>query len=486
MRSRYLIPTALLLLMFSLPALASTYQVELGGGLSNDPDGSGTAILTIEGNAIGYTVTYEGIGTPVGAQIHAGAIDVVGDAVVDLTPSFGSTSASGFVEAPANVIQSIMDSPGGFYLEISTGEFPDGAIRGQLEQVASGYDSLTLVLEDVDTFPSQCPTNASGIVTLDFRADAIDYTFQLENVQNPTAAHIHTGTEVETGPILVDLNPHFTGGIATGSVPITAAMRAEILANRGRLYVNVHTADHPDGALRAQLGHMHVLPVVGRAVGQNNTNYVTDLVVANHGPRTRIQIDFFPSTLSGLDEPVASRSITLPESSQLVLNDVVGSFFNEATLGAMTIVSSGSIEAVARVSNDLRAQGLGTNGFFVEAEQLVNVEKKGLLTFLSHASATEIQAREGFRTNMGYFNPLDTPSELTLTIRSGSNGAAIGTTTILVGPYQHLQRSISQLFPDASAEALDSFYATWSSTQPMYVYAAVTDNFTGDAMLLQD
>ena len=45
-----------------------------------------------------------------------------------------------------------------------------------------------------------------------------------------------------------------TGGNASGCTPATAAIIDEILANPANFYVNVHTQEHPAGAMRGQLG----------------------------------------------------------------------------------------------------------------------------------------------------------------------------------------------------------------------------------------
>ena len=66
-----------------------------------------------------------------------------------------------------------------------------------------------------------------------------------------TAAHIHEAAPGKAGPVVIPL----TKSGDTYSVPPGASLTVEQYASfqAGNLYVNVHTAAHPDGELRGQL-----------------------------------------------------------------------------------------------------------------------------------------------------------------------------------------------------------------------------------------
>jgi hypothetical protein len=98
-----------------------------------DPDGSGTALITLnQGQGqVCWELTAVGIATPTAAHIHEGAQGVAGPVVVTLSPPVGGSS-SGCASVDAALIQSIRQNPAMFYVNIHNADYPSGALRGQL------------------------------------------------------------------------------------------------------------------------------------------------------------------------------------------------------------------------------------------------------------------------------------------------------------------------------------------------------------------
>ncbi len=98
------------------------------------------------------------------------------------------------------------------------------------------------------------PNNSTAVGTGSIKIDADGNVSGM--VSTPTiqgkAAHIHTGAPGKAGPPIITL----TGGDpGTWTVPAGAKLTPEQMAawKAGNLYVNVHTAEHPGGEVRAQL-----------------------------------------------------------------------------------------------------------------------------------------------------------------------------------------------------------------------------------------
>ena len=100
-----------------------------------DSDGVGSATVLIDGRTLCFGLTVNNIGTPTAAHIHRGRAGVNGPVVVPFTaPASGNPGASSgcIRNVDAGLINDISDFPGEFYVNVHTGQFPGGAIRGQL------------------------------------------------------------------------------------------------------------------------------------------------------------------------------------------------------------------------------------------------------------------------------------------------------------------------------------------------------------------
>ena len=89
--------------------------------------------------------------------------------------------------------------------------------------------------------------------TLDGRR--LCYGIQVKNINDPVAAHIHRGGKSVAGPVVQELQAPADGdpGASSACVRLSRSLARSLRSNPGRFYVNVHTPDLPNGAVRGQL-----------------------------------------------------------------------------------------------------------------------------------------------------------------------------------------------------------------------------------------
>lgn len=78
------------------------------------------------------------------------------------------------------------------------------------------------------------------------------YLLTVKKIITPIAAHIHKGGTSKAGPVKVSLRVPDPKSSAA-CVNLTSDLANNLSEHPGKYYVNVHNADFPNGAIRAQL-----------------------------------------------------------------------------------------------------------------------------------------------------------------------------------------------------------------------------------------
>ena len=124
----------------AVEAVADTYHAELTGAQEvggGDRDGVGKAEISVSDrlNQVCWDVKdVRNIGAVTGAHIHKGAVGVNGPVVVMLTKSNEGTW-KGCADRGSEWTQDMIKANfSGFYVNLHTAEYPNGAIRGQLHR----------------------------------------------------------------------------------------------------------------------------------------------------------------------------------------------------------------------------------------------------------------------------------------------------------------------------------------------------------------
>ena len=115
---------------------------------------------------------------------------------------------------------------------------------------------LEAPLSGEEEVPGPGVTDGTGVAQLTIKGEELCYKLDATMGEMPTAAHIHQGAKGAAGDVFINLMPTFTKGEAafTAESCVSDATKvAAVSASPDGFYVNIHTAEHPNGALRGQL-----------------------------------------------------------------------------------------------------------------------------------------------------------------------------------------------------------------------------------------
>ena len=114
----------------------------------------------------------------------------------------------------------------------------------------AGMHSDSVTLTGANEVPA-ITTSASGTGAMMIATDGSVTGSITVTGMEPTMAHIHQGAPGANGPVIVPLTQSGNVFTAPAGAKLTEAQMAAYRA--GNLYLNVHSAAHPAGQIRAQL-----------------------------------------------------------------------------------------------------------------------------------------------------------------------------------------------------------------------------------------
>ena len=114
------------------PRLGADLSGVMGTQTVGDPDGKGRAVLGVNPgrDELCLTLVTSGIGPVTAVHVHAGSTGSNGPVVATFEPVAEMSVIC--VTAPDQLVKRIRKDPRGYYVDVHTGEFPKGALTGQL------------------------------------------------------------------------------------------------------------------------------------------------------------------------------------------------------------------------------------------------------------------------------------------------------------------------------------------------------------------
>jgi hypothetical protein len=98
------------------------------------------------------------------------------------------------------------------------------------------------------------PASGTATITVNPGQEEVCWTIEADGIELPyTGAHIHEGAVGEFGDVVVPLTSPDESGFSSGCAEVPREVTLDILKNPEDYYVNVHTEQFPNGAIRGQL-----------------------------------------------------------------------------------------------------------------------------------------------------------------------------------------------------------------------------------------
>lgn len=221
-------------------------------------DAEGTAELKLDttSGAIEGIVAVSGI-VATKVHLHEGYAGLAGNMVTALIPA--SSAEQWEIESGFSLTEEQQQAfvRGGFYINVHSNEFPDGALRGQLLPDNLRAFTTRLTGDEVVEGPNQGPVTTIGSavagLTVDLDTGSAWGQVQVKSIV-ANKVHFHEGERGGTGPVIFALE-HDRTDLGIWRFTDTATLSESQLAflTTGGTYFNVHTAVLPDGELRGQV-----------------------------------------------------------------------------------------------------------------------------------------------------------------------------------------------------------------------------------------
>ncbi len=236
--------------------VSQTFQIDLSGKQEVPMSGSSesaSATIELDESLMQFRASLDAsmVTGVTAAHIHAGSIGQNGDVAFAFEDAGSGSWTIAETEIDADAMADLQ--AGKWYVNVHTEMYADGAVRGQIVNDTttivtfelSGKQEVPMV--DTDAMGYGYATYDSATTNLELRAITM-------NVDDATAAHIHTGRIGMNGNVLAPLEQDSTDANvwATAEGTQIDAATFEVLASGGH-YVNVHSDTYENGVIRGQI-----------------------------------------------------------------------------------------------------------------------------------------------------------------------------------------------------------------------------------------
>jgi hypothetical protein len=318
----------------------------------------------------------------------------------------------------------------------------------------------------------------TGFATIQISGELINYSILTSGIENPSEATI-TGEGVVI-PLTTDFNAgSAVGQTSSGDAPAVAANPSafEVQVTNGTDTISGMLMGAPAGSVTIYQ------PVIATVRGQAGTNFKSDVRMVNRsGGTATVDIEYYARSASGQSSPTQTTQVMIPNNGQAAVDNFLETIWGISNgQGALVVKSDREITSSTRIYNDQRDADLGTFGQYSQALAMSHAWPTAVIPFLSN---TPSGAGEGFRSNIGWFNPSSDSVNVTFSAYA-SDGMLLGQTNAEAPGYQQFQVNVSDLWSELGNYP-DPFYIFYNVTDgdALFVYGSVVDNINGDASFI--
>ena len=326
----------------------AAFQVP-GGGSATGTANAELSVNLDDGTVTG-TVTLNGL-TAIEVRLSEGFAGQLGTLIAALADDGNGTWSipSG---TTLSVNQRDLLDQGGIFIEVTTAEFPEGALRAQIllgnQQVFVNIVGGGQEIPPVDS-------SATGFAGMTFDPDSGSAIVHVTvtGLADAVAAHVHQAFAGTNGGIVIELeqDPNDVNHWRTPTGTILDAAGADALT-AGELYVNVHTPAHPGGEVRGQI------------VGAD----IELIFVSLDGGQEAPPVDTAATANAGITLNRASGALQL-HMTAFGLNDAVAAHIHDAFAG-----SNGPVDIELTQDPNNAAHWLTPDGTTLDADQLAKLD----------------------------------------------------------------------------------------------------------------
>jgi hypothetical protein len=224
------------------------------------------------------------------------------------------------------------------------------------------------------------------------------------------------------------------------------------------------------------------IPAIASLGGVNGNEFQSDVWLFNRSSLVPASVQLRYRCLREWSCSVARKTLTLSPRQSVVLEDVVTTIFESpGTAGPLEISFETGTGPVSVTSRVVATSSVGVFGASVPALPASAARLKAVILGLASSGG---DLRRGSRSNAGAYNPNPESVDVTFTLLDGQ-GEPFGSRSLSLAPLEAVQLS-PNVFEAVGATSVETRNAVLevTATAPVFSYATVIDNASGDAAFL--